>query len=291
MTGILTLCRGHMSATVCPDIGGALASLRWRGIDLLRPAPEDATVRQMGMFALLPYSNRIGHGRLPGETPLRANFPPEPHSVHGFGWQRSWQVTQAGPEHARLELAHSPDLDWPFACHAALAFSLSDDGVALQLSLRNADTRAMPAGLGFHPYFPVDQSTRLRAHWDLRWELDDAHLPTHAAPLTRLDDFRRPRPVSAWVVDNCFTGWDGSAMLDYATHSVHIGAGPECPHLVCFRPGDGRPFIALEPVSHVSNAHQLQERGVSGTGLRILAPGATFAINMAIRAMSTERAP
>ena len=291
MTATLSLRRGHTSATLCPATGGSIVSLCWRGIELLRPASAQSPVRQMGMFTLVPYSNRIGYGQLPGETPLRANFAPEPHSVHGFGWQRPWQMVQASADSARLELAHQADEDWPFACHAALQVALGEDGAMLHLSLTNTDARPMPAGLGFHPYFPVDASTGLRAAWDGRWELDAAHLPCQLAPVTARDDFHRARPVSDWIVDHCFTGWDGSATLDYPSHSVHISAGPECPYLVCFRPADGRPFIALEPVSHVSNAHQLELRGVARTGLRLLAPGVTFTISMAIRATPTGTSP
>ena len=291
MTATLSLRRGHTSATLCPATGGAIVSLCWRGIELLRPASAQSPVRQMGMFTLVPYSNRIGYGQLPGETPLRANFAPEPHSVHGFGWQRPWQVAHAGADRASLELAHQADEDWPFACHAALQVALTADGALLHLSLTNTDTRPMPAGLGFHPFCPVDATTRLRAAWDGRWELDAVHLPCRLAPLTAHDDFHVSRPVSGWEVDHCFTGWDGSATLDYATHSVDIAAGPECPYLVCLRPADGRPFIALEPVSHVSNAHQLDQRAVSRTGLRLLAPGATFTISMAISARPNGTQP
>lgn len=290
MTALLTLASGDTSATVSALTGGAIATLQWRGIDLLRPGAADATVRQMGMFVMVPYSNRIGHGRLPGEAPLPANFPGEPHSIHGFGWQRPWQATQEGAGSVRLDLAHAADSHWPFACHATQHIALQADGARLVLSVKNTDTRAMPAGLGFHPFFPVDEHTRLQADWSGRWELGDDHLPTHLAPLSARDDFSAPRDVSGWRVDNCFSGWRGRVTLHYARHSMRIEAGPECPHIVCFRPDDGRAFVALEPVSHISNAHQLAHGGVAGTGLRTLAPGQTFSIHMAIRAMATMRA-
>ncbi|MFC0133783.1 hypothetical protein CR105_09115 [Massilia eurypsychrophila] len=291
MNGMLALAQGDTSAAIDAHTGGAVASLKWRGIDLLRPAGEGATVREMGMFVLAPYSNRIGLGALPGETRLAANFPGEPHSIHGFGWQRAWQVSGAGADWACLELVHAPDEHWPFSCRATLNIALRTDGVRMQLSLRNNDTRPMPAGLGFHPFFPVDAATCLQAQWDGRWELDAARLPTHLTTLSTRDDFSAPRSVGGWQVDNCFTGWPGRATLSYAHHCVRIEAGPECPYVVCFRPADGRPFVAIEPVSHVSNAHQLEQRGVTGTGLRWLAPAETFSIRMAIRAMPTTRQP
>lgn len=291
MTGMLVLAHGDTTATIDAHTGGAIARLRWCGIDLLRPAGEGATVREMGMFVLVPYSNRIGLGGLPGEVRLAANFPGEPHSIHGFGWQRAWQVSDAGADWACLDLVHAPDAHWPFSCQATLNIALRADGAQMQLSLRNTDTRPMPAGLGFHPFFPVDDSTFLQAQWDGRWELDAARLPIHLAAVSVQDDFSAPRLVSGWHVDNCFTGWPGRATLHYAHHSVCIEAGPECPYIVCFRPADGRPFVAIEPVSHVSNAHQLEQRGVAGTGLRTLAPAETFSIRMAISAMPTTRQP
>ena len=275
---ILSLACGANQVLVHPGVGGAIRQFLWRGIDILRPTPLDAGVRQMGVFPLAPYSNRIGYGHLPGHAPLRPNFPGEPHSMHGFGWQRAWRVLAVDRCRARLLLEHAADEDWPFDCELTQDVELDEHALTLRLALRNTDTRAMPVGLGFHPFFPVDGDTRLDAQWDGMWERDLDHLPEHhvAATCAAL------RAVAGWKVDNCFTGWMGAATLDYAHHRVRIEAGPACGYLVCFRPGDGRAFIALEPVSHIPNAHQMAARGVAPTGLRELASGECFDISMTI---------
>ena len=281
------LVNGDMNALLCPDLGGAVARLTWRGLDILRPTPEAAIeqgqVRQMGIFPLVPYSNRIGNGLLPLEGKayalLRANFLPEPHSLHGFGWQRSWQVEQHDAVSISLVLQHSPDDDWPFACECRMQIVLSKQSLSLQLSVRNDDAQTMPAGLGFHPYFPVDAKTSLGAVWDGYWMMNTDNLPVlHKA----LESPSQARKLIDWQVDNCFTGWKGRATLNYVSHHTVIEAGPECPYIVCFRPTDGRPFIALEPVSHVNNAHQLERRGIQKTGLQWLKTGQSFSTSMNI---------
>ncbi|NDA01296.1 MAG: hypothetical protein EBY98_06155, partial [Acidimicrobiia bacterium] len=67
-------------------------------------------------YALLPYSNRIGHCRfdwLGSAYTTRQNFGDHPHSLHGVGWQRSWEVLAADESAITLGLTHVPDADWP----------------------------------------------------------------------------------------------------------------------------------------------------------------------------------
>jgi len=290
---ILQLTHGNSAATICPKIGGSIAQFTWRGHHILRPAPDtairDSLVRQMGFYPLVPYSNRIGHGRLfaNGEIfQLRANAPPEPHALHGFGWQREWQVESQSESAVTLTLVHTPDADWPFACEAREVIELADDTLRITLTLRNTDTRPMPAGLGFHPYFPIDRSTLLQAEWQAMWAMGPDKLPTERIAVPPEADFRQPRVVDGWTVDNCFTGWNRVATLSYATHQVRIEASEECRQLVCFAPNDGRNFVAIEPVTNVNNAFALLAKEGEKTGAIKLNAGQACSILMIIRTTS-----
>jgi aldose 1-epimerase len=278
-----TLAHADSRAEIAPATGGALAALRWRGHDILRAAPAGAGVRQMACYPLVPYSNRIGNACLQaGEEThaLRANFPPEPHSIHGFGWQRAWQVTARADDSAELELSHAGDADWPFACTARQTVLLDGAGLRLTLSVRNDDTRAMPAGLGFHPYFPLAPGLRLQTQWDGVWSMSDDRLPAGLAPAAQASPFATPQPVAGWHSDHCYSGWTGRASLDYGAYAVQLSASENCRHLVCFAPNDERNFIAIEPVTHANNAFALAHQGAAGTGMRLLAPGESLHIAM-----------
>lgn len=213
-----TLTHGDCRADVHPATGGALAALRWRGRDILRAAPANAGVRQMACYPLVPYSNRIGDAVLQAQEQsytLRANFPPEPHSIHGFGWQRAWQVANCSSDSAELLLAHAGDADWPYACTVRQTVTLLDAGLHLTLALTNDDARAMPAGLGFHPYFPLAPGLRLETRWDGLWRMGSDRLPTDLAPQPHSSPFATPQPVAGWQADDCYSGWSGSASLYY----------------------------------------------------------------------------
>ncbi|MEO8102671.1 MAG: aldose 1-epimerase, partial [Betaproteobacteria bacterium] len=235
--------------TICPGIGGSIARFTWRGRPILRDAADTAlderAVRQMGCYPLVPYSNRIGNGRLViGDVThqLRANTPAEAHALHGFGWQREWQVSAHTANAAELLLHHAPDADWPFACAARQHFRLQDDMLAVRLAVSNTGVAPMPAGLGFHPYFPVEPDTRLQTDWTGMWAMGADSLPTECVAPPPAADFSRSRVIDGWRIDNCFTGWSRRALLDYPTHRVHLSAGAACGQVVCFLPGDGRRF-------------------------------------------------
>jgi aldose 1-epimerase len=278
----LVLRCGDATLMLCPAIGGAVARYQWRGYDILRPASDtairDQLVRQMGCYPLLPYSNRIGHGRFEvgGVVhTLRANFAPEPHAVHGFAWQRRWHVTRQNAQSAHLELHHTPDADWPFACDARQAIALSDNGCTLQLGVTNSDTRVMPAGLGFHPYFVWRDGMTLATNWTGMWTMNDKKLPADLVSIPPEADFAHQRAVAGWHVDHCFAGWSRDAVLDYQTHRVQINASEACDHVVCYVPKDGHSFIAIEPATHANNALQR-----TPDAMRWLQPGESFEIAM-----------
>jgi aldose 1-epimerase len=85
-----------------------------------------------------------------------------------------------------------------------------------------------------------------------------------------------------WTVNNCYTGWDGQVTLTYADRQVTISGDSNARFIQCYRPGPGSAFLALEPVTQVPNAHQLDAAGVTDTGLRYLRPAETMSVSIDI---------
>ncbi len=283
---LLRLAAGAFELVLCPAIGGSIARFTAWGIDMLRPASgEDLAAgdpRRLAAFPLVPFSNRVADARFPfqgRDYRLARNFPPEPHAIHGNGWQRAWRVESSGPDRAVLALAHDPARDgageWPFAYEATQSFRLDADGLAVELALRNTDTRPMPAGIGLHPFFPGADEARLTARLAGVWRNDARKLPVELTGLPPEWDFAAGRDVAGVAVDNCFTGWDGRARLDWPSYRLLLEADPAFANLVVFVP-PGLGFFCLEPVTNVNDAVNLAARGVPGTGLAVLAPGATL---------------
>ncbi len=285
---------------LAPTVGGALAAFTYRGTDVLRPASDDArasaNVRGFACFPLVPFSNRIANARLAfagNAYTLARNFGDHPHAIHGVGWQRQWKVTDHGDASARLALEHRPHGDaarawpWPFDAWQSVALVADDDRAlaTLVLGLRNAGGEPFPFGLGWHPYFPRSDATVLGLRASGVWQTDATQLPTTLVAASGDWSFDPPRAIGAAALDNVYTGWDGEVWLvDASTRmKTTIRADRACAFVVVYAPWS-RGFVAIEPVTHMTDAFNRAERGDSDTGTRVLAPGAGFSCTMQIEA-------
>lgn len=280
---LLRLRDGDLELELCPAIGGCITGLRHRGRDLLRPAGrrffEERDPREAASFPLVPFSNRIADGRFAFQGAvyqLDRNFPPEPHAIHGHGWQHAWTVREAGARGALLEFAHRV-AGTPFDYQATQSFALAADGLSVTLEIANAGGAPMPAGLGLHPYFLRSEAVTLCARLEHVWRADARKLPQERAPLPPEWDFGAAPRVATLALDNCFGGWDGTAAIRWPERDLRLvmTADPLFGHLVIYIP-PGQDFFCVEPVSHANDGFNLAARGVAGTGVQVLAPGASL---------------
>ncbi len=263
-----------------PELGGSVGSVAWHGRQMLRAASPGRTPSsplETAAFPMVPFSGRIAYGRFRWDglpVQLAANFPPEPHAIHGQGWRSAWSVREAGADRAVLEWEQS-GCDWPWPFMARQSFLVEPDGIGLDLSIRNTGTSGMPAGLGWHPYFPAAGAV-LQADVDAIWSPGPCGLPVLPGPMPPASDLRMAKAVTDLDLDTPFRAAKASARLGWpdAGVGIRMTSSPELGHLVVFTP-PGEDFFCVEPASHVPNAHNLDLDG-GPTGLVELAPGATF---------------
>jgi aldose 1-epimerase len=289
MSALITLSTSDAAVDLSPTVGGAIAAFRHRDADVLRPTPPEAhapgNVRQFACYPLVPYSNRIAHARLSAggaDFVLDRNFGDHPHAIHGVGWQREWKVVSRDATSALLALDHPANgggaRAWPFAFRATQAFVLSgDEGhamLSLTLTIENRDDRPFPFGLGWHPFFPCDGGTELGFAADAIWHTDDTRLPERNERLGAAQRFDPPRALRDTTLDNVFSGWRGRADLRWPAQRRHvrIEADASLAFLVVFVP-ERRDYLAVEPVTHMTDAFNRAARGEPDTGTLVLAPG------------------
>jgi aldose 1-epimerase len=280
---MIELRAGRLRCELKPELGGCIAGL-WLGDEpVLRstPAAQLASARLAGSYALVPFSNRIGHASLVWQGtqhPLLRNDGDEPHAIHGVGWQRPWAVLDSDAASAMLSYEHRPDAAWPFAFDCSHTLRLAPGALEMTLALTNQSEQPAPAGLGWHPYFVKRPGSRLAFEATGRWEMGPDKLPTVCKPAPGLDT-----PCDALAVDHCYDGWNGVARLQDARLHVTVRSG--LTRLVVFTE-PSRDYIAIEPVSHANNAVHLHAQGapVQDLGLRILQPGETMMAQMTLEA-------
>ncbi len=266
---------------VLPQLGGALAGLRFRGREVLRRAPPgtDEPFASAG-FPLVPFANRIAHGRFrfgATEVHLDRNAPEQAHPLHGEAWRHPWTVESCSDREIALTYEYAPG-QWPWRYGARQVLTLDAHGLQVRLELLNRADQPMPAGLGWHPYFPRSPRMSLRTEVAHVWLADGESLPTRAVTASDLGDLTRAEALRAdHLIDHCFDGWSGQAELDWPEEALCVRLRADSPlrwlHVYVPPGGD---FLCLEPMSHMPNALNRPERPEI-TGVRVLAPGATLA--------------
>ena len=278
--------RGDWALSLRPDLGASITKLTWRGRDVLRPAPEgfDSPLAASS-FPLAPYANRIDGGGFEFQgravrLPATPGF--EPHALHGVSWRSRWSLLRAHGGTVDLVLAVEAGPEWPWAWTASHRLTLSEIGLELSLAITNEDRTPMPAGLGLHPYFAVEPSTRLQLAAPKVWLTDAREIPSGLAEAADLVDWSEGVAVAeAPFVDHAYADWIGEAALLHGGWRVDLSASPNARWAQVYAPR-GEAFVCVEPVTHRPDAHNASV--TEDRGLTVLKLGESLSMSARITA-------
>src|SRR5262249_52444916 len=119
-----------------------------------------------GIPILFPFPNRIRGGRFTWDGKdyqLPLNDGPRQNAIHGFATGRAWKVSGSGADptsawvtgtFARADHPELRDL-WPADFEIRVTYRLGAGSLAVEAEVHNPDRKALPFGLGYHPYFRI----------------------------------------------------------------------------------------------------------------------------------------
>jgi aldose 1-epimerase len=273
----LVLQQGAGRVTLDPVRGGTVREFDWQGVPIFRPTGPDAGDEplEVACFPMIPFANRIAQGRFEfggRSVQLSRNWSGDPHPLHGYGWRAPWSVAGSSASSATIRFDGAAD-EWPWHYRCEQNFQLLQDGLSIELSIRNLSLTPMPAMLGLHPYFHDAASARLSVALPRVWLTDEAALPIAEAPTPIAWGFEPARVVNTIPLDHCFSGWDGIATLRWPDRTVTVRAtGCNCLHI--YAPA-GKDFFCLEPQSAAAGALGRKPQLVT-----VIAPGERSAIRV-----------
>lgn len=244
-----------------PVFGGRIDGLFFNDVPVLREALDYSSDNplQSACFPLVPFSNRIRNGAFifnGKKYQLRPNWDGDQPVIHGETWQKKWQVTEK-TDHQLIMQFEGQDW-WPWHYRAIQSFSLSKQGVDIKLEIENLSDNEMPAGLGFHPYFPKYPDTILQFHADAIWPpMDDSPLKVSGEPHL---SFNHSRNINDYDLDHCFENLSSDIIIQQPSLGLNIimqcisdsSASAKSHHAIVFNPTED--YFCVEPVSHISGA-------------------------------------
>ncbi|MFO0918833.1 MAG: aldose 1-epimerase [Planctomycetaceae bacterium] len=291
------------SATIAPERGfncfSFQAPVHGETVEALDVAPGflEGTSRptRTGIPILFPFPNRIRRGQFVWEN--REFVIPGTddwgNAIHGFCADRAWRVIDHGPSYVVGQFQLSVDApdrisQWPADFRLEVEYRILRQRLRATFRIQNPTDRALPWGLGTHPYFRAplgaggawdDCTLEVPAH--SRWDLVDC-LPTGTrTPVPPEFDLRDGAGLKGLKLDDVFgdlecTGpqFDCTLFDERAGIQLTQTCPPIFREAVVFTPPE-RSCICVEPYTCVTDAVNLQAQGIDA-GLRVLAPGAEF---------------
>jgi aldose 1-epimerase len=281
------LVAGDLEAIFLPGHGMLGASLRHRGVEMLRRVEDlEATATKgstAGIPLLHPWANRLAAIRYraagqevnldPSSPLLHLDLGGLP--MHGVPWSLlAWEVTEARQDFiaARLDWFRSDLLAvFPFHHHLEMAATMRSDGLTIETTLIAGADTPVPVSFGFHPYFGLAELPR--AQWRLELPaMRKLLLDPHAIPTGTDEPFDG---FKAELGNNSFD--DGFALMEEQAWFSVAGGGRRItvefvagyPYVQVYAPKD-KDYIALEPMTAPTSAL------TSGRGLRLVQPGGQF---------------
>lgn len=299
----INLQHGDLSLRVSTR-GGIILGFWWSrengDVPLLRAAAsDDADALSSSCYPLVPFGNRVKENRFSFEGKeyvLTANTAWDPHYLHGDGWKSEWSIVSQGDSNIELAFTHEGG-HTPYRYRASQLFRLSDAGLEIRLSVTNLGDDALPFGLGWHPYFPMTPETTLLAPAKKFWTEVEGWLPGEATDIPDDLNFRSPSGLPHRWVNNGFEDWSGEALISWPEKQaeVHLTADPLFKHAFIFvsdtkfDPSFKRDYFCFEPMSHLSNGHNLLGLG----DLKVLEPSESLsgAIQLKPQAVRSTSVP
>jgi aldose 1-epimerase len=233
---LVELAAGDATATVAPEEGGLLLSLKVGGHELLVPRREVAKpVPWYGSFLMAPWVAELSLGQLDFRG-RHSQIPPNEgrHAIHGLVATGAWEVADVG--HAAVKLVRRFEQPWPFGGSVFQDIRLDAQGITLEAEIR-AEHSAMPAALGWHPWFACPDPDLVRVGVDAASELElgEETLPTGAIRSVAGDSDLRDAPIlGGRQLDTVFLGATSPALLRLPELDLRLRFDPAIDIVVVF---------------------------------------------------------
>jgi aldose 1-epimerase len=280
-----------ITLVVLPGSGNLAVEMTVKGVPVLHypsAPPDEARKRPpfAGIPFLAPWANRLDEpgfrfggrhyvfnkelGNVRGERP-----------IHGLVTFAPWDVVEAKADASsswltsRLDFYRQPAwmAQFPFAHTIEVTYRLRDGALEVATRVMNLSAETMPLSIGFHPYLKVADAPR--DEWTLslaarsEWLLSPDKLPTgDTRPLAAR--FPDPRRISLRGLDlddvygDLTRDANGNAVmaLQGRAQRLDVTLGPNYRAVVVYAPAREPSYVCIEPMTGITNAFNLADRGV-----------------------------
>lgn len=272
--------------TIVPDCGANLLDLKFGGVSVLDgfQTPEALAAGDWGRsIVLVPFPNRLRDGKYSFEGKnyqFSINNADTNNAIHGLGMQAPMQIATIETTEAAATLVckwqyDGSDAAYPFPFLFQIAFILRGGALDMKMSITNNGTHAIPAGLGWHPYFRIAEKSdmvSLKMPEADMIEIDERMLPTGIKK--PFDTYKNMTLIGNDTLDNGFLitekGTTATTTIEAAAGKLSFWQQLDTARFVQVFTPPHRQSIAIEPMTCNIDAFN------NNDGLVILEPNNTL---------------
>ncbi len=296
--------------------GEGFNCVRWNTLcfgkphDWLYSSPDLLTERRptrSGNPILFPFPNRIKDGIFSwnGQTySLEKNDPEQANAIHGFVCHYTWRVvnTDTTNEAASISAEFQPSVDapdilslWPADYKVLATYRMTSGTLRLDIEITNPDTKPLPCGIGFHPFFTLpsaEEESWIHVPTKKYWPLNGSIPQSDPQPVDERTDLNRSRRFSELQLDDALTdlmspvdGTDGLRLCGSVSdisgnHVLQLRGSVDFREVVVFTPPH-RKAVCIEPYTCPTDAINMYQAG-KDVGWKVLQPGESWTVTIAM---------
>ncbi len=228
---------------------------------------------------LIPFPNRIKNGSYVfegNEYQLPINKPKENNAIHGFIWNRNFELEENNNSIALTHRYNGDYSGFPFPFSARFEYALAENSFSINIQVLNTGKTSMPLGIGWHPYFTLHKQAdelQLQLPSCNHLEADERLIPT--GKRSTFTEFQTLQNIESRKFDDAFECAENENFIVTKLRDPQTGATITLQqdaifkYLQVYTPPE-RNSIALEPMTCPANAFN------TGEGLITLKSGEMF---------------
>lgn len=272
------------TAKICLDEGARLIELKLKNVYLITEQANFDYKTSYASSILFPFVSRLENGKysFQGENyQFHCNDSGE-NALHGLVFDKKFELFEP-EEHGHCCFAtfnyYEKELSegFPFTYFLSITYTLFEDHLKINVTIKNTDRKAFPFTLGWHPYFNcVDkENSYLSFKSDEKVEFDEKLIGKQVIDCDTLEKFE----ISNKTLDDCFVLNDNKVIFSSPQYKIEMTQSGKNNFLQLYTPGN-LPLIAIEPMTGISNSFN------NKIGLQVLESQSTYAIYWSLRLMN-----
>lgn len=231
---------------------------------------------------LFPFANRIKDGAYTfneKKYQLEINQKEENNALHGLVYNKTFKVLSedVSDNEASIKLEYNElneSKGFPYTYVIQLQYTLTEDALKLNVSVKNTDSKSFPFTLGWHPYFISKNLYKSSMKFDSNKKLvlGERMITTGVVDYKNEDKFE----IKDKQLDDCFVLNTNKVQFLTPDYDFEMSASSKETFLQMYTPPRAN-TIAIEPTTGVSDSFN------NKMGLQVLESGKTYNIDWEVK--------